>query len=533
MWTSRLRREWGLFFDRHDAKKKGLGEDEKHERKEKDRGDHRHHAIDAVVIALCTQQVRNAWEARERAAEQVLPNSADEEAMDNYRRQNPLDPPKPYKSREEFRQAVRRAVFGVGDLDKPICHRPVKRKLIGALHKATQYGSVVEQWLRDGTVHREVVPDRVTVRQDILGQEPTNFLKPAHLRMPRPETDDEAIQRLARRLRIGKAGLSEEEAAKAARKLVRSKAFTRMNVDPKPEKGGIVRDIGTRRLLRKRLKERGLNPDADTKADLKRKGGGEVAATDHPHAYTKADLKRSIDQHGPLRHDSGVPIYGVVLLWSNSDPVSIQRDHFDYTTGERSKLSDPGSLRLYDSQNNLHIEIRIGGKAKWSGEIVTAFEAAQRKRARLRAFRDAGVPEPDALRALPKAGRAKWAPVIRAAEKANPLVDRRDDDAKGGAFVMSLCEGEMLLMKHKETGEVGYFVVAKLDKPQAIVVVPHWDARAAGERKDSAGKPVPDSKRDQFSITPTDLRDLAPPGHLHAAKVRVSPLGDVTILERD
>lgn len=98
---------------------------------------------------------------------------------------------------------------------------------------------------------------------------------------------------------------------------------------------------------------------------------------------------------------------------------------------------------------------------------------------------------------------------------------------------MSLCEGEMLLMKHKHTGEVSYFVVAKLDKPQSIVVVPHWDARSATARKDAEGKTVSDSKREQFAVTPTDLMTLAPPGHSHAVKVRVSPLGVVTELRGD
>lgn len=37
--TSRLRREWGLFFDPHDRKAQGLSDEQEHERKEKDRGD--------------------------------------------------------------------------------------------------------------------------------------------------------------------------------------------------------------------------------------------------------------------------------------------------------------------------------------------------------------------------------------------------------------------------------------------------------------------------------------------------------------
>ena len=82
-------------------------------------------------------------------------------------------------------------------------------------------------------------------------------------------------------------------------------------------------------------------------------------------------------------------------------------------------------------------------------------------------------------------------------------------------------------MRHKETKEVGYFVVAKLEKPQTIVLVPHWDARSAGERKDSEGNKVPNSKRNQFAATPFDLKALAPPGEKHAAKIQVSPLGVV------
>jgi hypothetical protein len=370
-------------------------------------------------------------------------------------------------------------------------------------------------------VRRELVEDRVTVRQAILGAAPTDFLKPAHLRMPREENEDEAVERLARRFRIGGRGLSESEALKAARLFVKSKAFRRGLADPKPEKGGIVRDIGLRRLLRRRIEERGLNPDS----------------------YTKADLKRAIDEHGPLAHESGVPINSVVLLWSNNDPVTIRRNEFDYATGARRKADDPGSLRLYDGQNNHHIEIRVAKNKKggetWRGEVISAFEAAQQKLAKLRAIRKAGIPKPTEFRKLSKAERAKFRPLLRELERAHPLVDRSDDEGKGGRFVMSLCEGEMLMMRRKAekkgqpTGPMSYFVVAKLDKPNGIVLVPHWDARAAGERKNAEGKKVPDSKREQFTVTPGDLKELAPPGKAHAVKVRVSPLGRVTELDRD
>ena len=190
------------------------------------------------------------------------------------------------------------------------------------------------------------------------------------------------------------------------------------------------------------------------------------------------------------------------------------------------------------SGNNHHIEIRVDERGRWSGEVVTAYEAAQRKLAKLRAFREAGVPRPKHFRNLKredraawKAEREHWRPIIARIEAEHPLVDRTDNG--NGRFVMSLCEGETVWMKHKQTGVVGYFVVAKLDKPRSVVLVPHWDARPAGERKDADGRKVPGSKRDQFAATPADFTTLAPTGQPHARKVRVSALGEVTILEHD
>jgi CRISPR-associated endonuclease Csn1 len=138
LWTSRLRREWGLFIDEHRARSKGLTSEQGHERNEKNRGDHRHHAIDAIVIACCTRQVQLAWEEREKKADREGVNTADDAAMENYRRAHPLPLPRPYATRDELREAVRRAVFGDGPYERPVAHRPVKRKLIGAFHKATQ-----------------------------------------------------------------------------------------------------------------------------------------------------------------------------------------------------------------------------------------------------------------------------------------------------------------------------------------------------------------------------------------------------------
>jgi len=505
LWTSRFRREWGLFFDPHHKRAHGLTNAQEQERQEKDRGDHRHHAIDAVVIALCDRTMQIKWEEREKQADKEGINTANEVAMENYRRNNPLPPPAPFKTREAFRDAVRQAVYGAGSVERPICHRPVKRKLIGALHEETLFGPVLDP---EGNL-----TENYTAKKSVLS------LDPNHLRMPRPETEDEAIERLtARRQRSN--GIEEKAARKWARSVVTSRGYKPAIVDPPPGKPGIVRDIALRRRLRECLVEAGLDPDD----------------------FTANQIKKLVEAGG-VKHASGVPIGSVVLLRTMSDPVIIDRKRLDHVTGLLVTDSDPASKRAYVGGNNHHIEIRVAtnkkGREEWSGEVVSTFEAARRKLAKLRAIKKGGVPSRDALRKLSEAERIRFTPIIRSIEETHPLVDRRDDDAKGGRFVMSLCEGEMLLMKRKPgkkeepPGAVGYFVIAKLDKPNGIVLVPHWDARAAGERKDSEGKKVSNSKREQFTVTPTDLKELAPPGEPHAIKVRVSPLGQLTRLEKD
>lgn len=495
MWTSRLRREWGLFFDPHDARVKGLETGEEHERKEKNRGDHRHHAIDAVVIGFCTESIRKAWDAREKQADRDGINTADEELMENYRRNNPLPIPAPFKTREAFREAVKKAVFGEGEIGKPICHRPVKRKLVGALHKETLFGPVLD---RAGEL-----TGNYTAKKSVLA------LTPNHLRPPRPESEREAVERLAIR-RMREKSVNEKAARKWARLIVTSPTYTPAIVDPPAEMSGIVRDRDLRLRLRECLEENGLDPDKFTTNEIKKLHG---------------DKK--------ITQKSGVPINSVVLLRTMGNPVIIDRKRPEYGTGRMVRDGNPNSRRAYDSQNNHHIEIREDAKGKWKGKIVTGFEAAQRKLSKIRAFRDAGVPRPSVMREMAIEQRRRWRPIISQIEAAHPIVDRNDDDEKGGRFIMSLCEGEMLWMKHKKSGEVGYFVVAKMSEGEGVVLVPHWDARSATPRKDAEGNKVANSEREDFTISPGDLVKLAPPDREHAVKVRVSPLGDVTELERD
>lgn len=492
LWTSRLRREWGLFFDPHEAKAHGLTSGVESERKEKNRGDHRHHAVDAVVIALCTRQVQSAWEDREKRADAEGINTADEEATDNYRRRNPLPPPAPLHSREELREAVRRTVYGDGQAPRPICHRPAKRKLIGALHEETLFGPVL-----DG---KGQLTANYTAKKSVL------TLDPNHLRMP--EGWDELAAKLAPKLADARLSPRQRRGIRAELNALK---------DPPPGKSGIVRDRELRNRIRQCLCAEGIDPDRFTAQQIKG-----LCPPGDPNGYR-------------LRMPSGAPIRSVVLLRTMTDPIVLDRKRPDHATSRMLPDPNPASRRAYVGGNNHHIEIRAAadkkGRERWSGTIVTAHEAAQRKLARLRALRAAGLPASGDLRKMLADQRAALRPRLRAIEQSYPIVDRRDN--ADGRFVMSLCEGETLHMKDKHSGEVGYFVVAKLDKPQAIVLVPHWDARKATERKDAEGRKVPDSRREQFTVTPTDLMELAPPGRPHAVKVRVSPLGVVRELARD
>lgn len=91
---------------------------------------------------------------------------------------------------------------------------------------------------------------------------------------------------------------------------------------------------------------------------------------------------------------------------------------------------------------------------------------------------------------------------------------------------MSLSEGETICMRHPETGFPGYFVVFKLDNPQTIWFIPHWDARLSKE-KDGYGK------REEIDVTAANLKMLEPEKGVPPYKVRVSPLGEAIARSSD
>lgn len=223
--TARLRHHWGI---------------------SKSRDDHRHHAVDALVVALTdSKTIRSFASAFKRS-------------------QDPDQVPPPWA---DFRADVERAVA-----DIVVSHR-VHRKLAGGLHEETFYGP----GQGPGEVVVRVGLDRLTFSQ--LGQ---------------------------------------------------------------------IRDEGIRRIIRQRLRDRGIDPD-DKKA------------------------KWPNDWHHDLRMPSGVPIKSVRIARKENSVVArkVRED------GTPWQLVKPGA--------NHHIAFfrrEVGGKVEIKAEVVTQMEAAARARRR-------------------------------------------------------------------------------------------------------------------------------------------------------
>jgi CRISPR-associated endonuclease Csn1 len=462
--TARLRADWGLHestIDRGHGLEQapspealrddpGLDQASRQARKEpKDRSDHRHHAVDALVTALVGPELltdlgRMAREDREY-----------KERTGHWPRRRAVGPPAPWTTCESFRDDVFACLETM-----VVSRRPVKRRVVGAFHEETHYGPVLPALPRHRTEqHDSLFTNRIAADR----------LTPNHLRVP--EGWDDLSSKLE------DANLPRQARRAIARELAGME-------DPSPAKSGIVRDRALRDRLRKCLREC-------------------LRANNHgPDDFTAAEIKK-LAAEGKLTMASGVPIKSVVLLRTIADPVIIPRKKLDSATGKMAPDMDPNdhhkphprTKRVYIGGNNHHVEIRERQRARkgqlaaeWVAPVVSTFEAA--KRVRLAAC---------------------------------DAVDRSENDQ--GAFVMSLAEGEMIYARRKDRPEQppSYYVVCKLDKAgnsSRIHFAPHWDARKASEQ-------------DRWDVTPADLKACGPEIGKPPQKVRVGPLGDVTVLDKD
>ncbi|MCK4341413.1 MAG: hypothetical protein KAY37_06790 [Phycisphaerae bacterium] len=503
--TGRLRADWGLYeseIDKANQLEPEIDPDRlkadpeleqalRRARKEpaKDRVDHRHHALDAIVIAMTGPEMLTELG---KAAETVAKEAREYRKRTGHRpRRKPMPPP--WGTTEAFRQ---QAIDALGDLI--VSHRPIERKIAGAFHEGDAYGPAVGPL----PPHRPELPREVFSLRMPIFKNREKRLKPGHLRVPSGWDELSA--------HLDDPDLSDSDRMAIRRRL----SFL---VDPRAGKGGIVRDRTVRDRVRKCLRASGVDPDHFTLADI-----------------------RQVAEEAKLTMPSGVPIKSVILLRTMKDPVLIPRKVWDPDANKMVPEMDPDdpkkphpiSRRVYVGGNNHHIGIREDAKGKWSGVVVPTFDAAKRNAQRLRALKKAGVPSSTVLRRLSKPERANFKPIISRINGQFPIVDRSDND--DGRFVMSLAEGETVYMRHPKTGEPGYFVVFKLDKPRTIHFQHHWDARSASGRKDEGGARIPGSKREDVPVSAPDLKrkcsldDDTPP-----YKVQVSPLGEIRKLEQD
>lgn len=459
IYTSMLRKDWQLFQTLENPtnivaigdlpNKQTLGE--------KDRGDHRHHAIDAVVIALTgTERIQQLAHAAEDAEKY-------KQRTGYWPRRLPLAPP--WGTIAEFRRDVLKKVFDVFDelsedgeasteaakcTPLVVSHRPVKRKITGYFHKEDLWGAVDEQ--------QGVYRIRCKISE----------LSPKMLRMPVEETDAEIKKRLFEQFK--KLNHTNQDARKKTKSAFEQGRFTRRLVDPPLGKGGLVRDWNLRAIIRKSLQ--------DNQIDLDNFSPKQIA---------------DFAQTGKLKMPSGVPIKSVIIIGRISDPVKIAVKN-PYTGRQAiNPRTDLPLFRFHFSRNNHHVEImRHSITGDWSGDCITTFQAAQR----VRPPKDA-----DGNRQIPQLA-----------------VNRTSRDSK--VFVMSLSEGETIHARRKDRpmdsrDAVGYFVVAKLDADR-IWFAPHADARKADvqDRWDvsySALKDCgPESDKPPYKVRVGPLGDITP-----------------------
>ncbi|MCC6321074.1 MAG: hypothetical protein IT438_06505 [Phycisphaerales bacterium] len=506
----RLKEEWGLVFEVHGGRvRTGAPTAEQREAAEKDRRDHRHHAVDAVVLALASDKVIAQWHKREREA---LSQPGGTAAAKAYRRDNPIYPPGNWGGKgATFEQAVRalraevqRAVYGGGTGDRPVVHRPEGTRIRGGFHEdslmSPAAGRESPRFVGDPA---EAFVDSIRVAE----------LKAEHLRLPTTSTPESVLERLiVMHKREGKTDRDAKAAANVQLAAMNGNFGLWAEMDPSPGKGGLVVSLRERKRLRKMIesfeferRKQGGGPDEKelyriTIEDFTKRHAAEMAAA------------------SAFRDSNGVPILKVKRLRVCKRPV------FD---GPQPKLgmsnADLRRLRAFVGGAIHHAAFYLDAKGKTASVGVPMDEAAKRNTARLNALTAAGVPSAYHLRRAPRVERREHRDTLRRINVSHPIVDARDDP-KRGKFLMSLAMGETLWMRPPGDPSAGYFVVVKIDVNKSgsakVVLVPHWDARPSKERRSLVGKEVEFSRRRDVELPPSKLKEFAAPGHDFPIKVR-------------
>jgi len=527
-YTAMLRRDWQLFEKVKRFQADGeviMSKQEEKELEQKNRGDHRQHAIDAVVIALTEPGIISSIAKRAAIEEEIFAEHGHWPGQRSRREAcsrckgfygrtekwpgiyESIKPPEPWDDVKKFRKLILSKVYN----SLIVSHRPAKRRIAGEFHEDTLFGTVKDR--------KELFTGRIQCFNP-----PDTWLEPKHLRLPQAETEKQAVNRLIKQYM--KEGLEKKGARKKAKETAAKLDFRPQLIDPSPGKGGLVRNLGLRRQIRQCLKSYDYDPDDYSKEDMKK-----MVEQGLLRMYTKKEWNGNATLDKPEK-PNGIPIKSVVLLRIHKDPEIVPRKKWDPIEKKMVQDKDPRTLRVYVGGNNHHIEIYEDEQGKWEGEIVTNFEAAKRNAKRLQMMKKAGLPSIQKLRRMRRHERQNFSSIIREINHDYSIVNHADIEGK--RFIMSLAEGETIKMRHHKTGEEGYFVVFKLQKPRTIYFKHHWDARLAGGQKDENKKVIPSSKRENIAISASDLKTkcLLSEGKV-PCKVRVNPLGEVKELYRD
>ncbi len=215
-YTALLRRFWGLHYDEREINTR-----------EKSRADHRHHAIDALVIGLTDP--KRIHKLAEIAQQEEISNTSGQPAPDN---EPQIDTP--WGDKPSFRQQVIEQVKNL-----VVSHRPQRRKIAGPLHKDTLYGPILDE--------------NGSVSEYFRSKIPAAKLTSKHLRVPK------GWENLRKKL--------EKALTRAEKRKIRQEMLALEDV--KPEKSGVVRDRWFREEMRKCLRDNGLNPDEFTQKQLR------------------------------------------------------------------------------------------------------------------------------------------------------------------------------------------------------------------------------------------------------------------------
>jgi hypothetical protein len=378
-----------------------------------------------------------------------------------------------------------------------VSHRAYNKRIVGHLHKDTIYGPAViyerhkkddeKKGIKKGDVKIGKDGNPILKEGMYIKSIPAIGIKQNHLRMP------DGWDKLKEEYKNAPTNLQ--------RKTVREKMLALEDVPP--GKSGIVRDIELRDKILDWLKEHNFSDMVKAKAYIKENG----------------------------LIINGTPVRKVRMLWKLNEVVEINRKGFDYKNSPLEKQRK--SLRVYQTQNNHHIEIRENKKGKWIGEVITNFDAAKRNIERLKALKDAGIPSSQKMRELKKNDpiryremQERYGQVISKINQDYGIVNRSDTNK--GRFVMSLAKGEVVHIPHPETKEDNYFVVFKIDSTKSIHFTPHTDANPAISTK--YGQKI----REDIPLVPDNLRQ-----HIIfnengvPEKVRISPLGEIKVLIND